>query len=69
MARGHSARFLDEGCFVDSTSTLDSEQQSITFVMAVCAAGALSLGIIITRGQTYEAYFKDFQLSIQKFFY
>lgn len=62
MARGHAARFSDEICFVDSTSACDSEQHSITFVMAPCAAGAVPLGVIITRGQTYKAYSKGFQL-------
>lgn len=62
MARSHASQFSNDICFVDSTSACDAEQHSITFIMAPCAAGAVPLGIIITRGQTYEAYCKGFQL-------
>ncbi|KAL1516147.1 hypothetical protein ABEB36_000066 [Hypothenemus hampei] len=50
MARAHAAKLSKEICFVDSTSACDAEQHAITFVMAPCAAGAISLAIIITKG-------------------
>lgn len=62
MSRAHKLQCSREICFVDSTSACDPEQHSITFVMTPCAAGAVPLGIIITKGQTSESYCAGFQL-------
>lgn len=40
--------------FVDTTSACDPQNHAITFMLAPCAAGAVPLAIIITKGMTYE---------------
>jgi len=36
--------------FVDTTSACDPQNHAITFMLAPCAAGAVPLAIIITKG-------------------
>ncbi|GBO16133.1 hypothetical protein AVEN_33870-1 [Araneus ventricosus] len=48
--------------FVDSTSSCDAENHSITFFLTPYAAGAVPLGIVITKGQTEIAYTAGFKL-------
>jgi len=36
--------------FVDTTSACDPQNHAITFMLALCAAGAVPLAIIITKG-------------------
>lgn len=50
MQRAHLLKTSRDIVFVDSTSTCDPENHTITFILAPCAAGAVPLGIIITRG-------------------
>lgn len=62
MKRALDMETLQDIAFIDSTSACDAEQHSITFIMAPCAAGAVPLSIIITKGQTSKAYIAGFQL-------
>ncbi|GBN70134.1 hypothetical protein AVEN_29656-1 [Araneus ventricosus] len=48
--------------FVDSTSSCDPDNHSITFMLCPCSAGAVPVAIIITKGQTEESYRKGFEL-------
>ncbi|KAG8172667.1 hypothetical protein JTE90_005373 [Oedothorax gibbosus] len=48
--------------FVDSTSTCDGENHTITFFLTLCHAGAVPIGIVITKGQTEQAYISGFTL-------
>ena len=48
--------------FVDSTNSCDAENHTITFFLTPCAAGAVPLGIVITKGQTELAYTAGFKL-------
>ncbi|GBN87051.1 hypothetical protein AVEN_77738-1 [Araneus ventricosus] len=62
MQRAHDLKFSSEIVFVDSTLSCDPENHSITFRLCPCAAGAVPLAVIITKGQTQEAYQKGFEL-------
>lgn len=62
MKRAHNLTSSSEIVFVDSTSSCDPDNHSITFMLCPCSAGAVPLAVIITRGQTQEAYKKGFQL-------
>lgn len=48
--------------FVDSISTCDAEQHTITFVLCTCGAGVAPLGVIITKGMSFESYVAGFEL-------
>lgn len=50
MKRAHKLKTSGQMVFVDSTSACDAENHCITFMMAPCAAGAVPLAIIITKG-------------------
>ncbi|KFM71421.1 hypothetical protein X975_03565, partial [Stegodyphus mimosarum] len=62
MKRAHQLAASQEVVFVDSTSSCDSENHSITFMLTSCATGAAPLGIIITKGQTQDICTQGFQL-------
>lgn len=62
MQRAHDLKSSVEIVFVDSTSSCDPENHSITFMLCPCSAGAVPLAVIITKGQTQEAYQKGFEL-------
>ncbi len=62
MQRAHDLKSSSEIVFVDSTSSCDPENHSITFMLCACAAGAVPLAVIITKGQTQESYRKGFEL-------
>jgi hypothetical protein len=51
-----------EIAFMDSTSCCDAENHDLTFILTPCAAGAVTFGIIITKGQTHDACCAGFQL-------
>lgn len=50
MQRAHSLKSSSNVVFVDSTSACDADNYSITFIPTPCAAGAVPLAIIITKG-------------------
>ncbi|CAL1286320.1 unnamed protein product [Larinioides sclopetarius] len=56
MKRAHSLKTSEEIIFVDSTSSCDAENHTITFMLTPCSAGAVPVGIFITKGQTEESY-------------
>ncbi|GBN53916.1 hypothetical protein AVEN_22352-1 [Araneus ventricosus] len=62
MKRSHCLPTSKEIIFVDSTSSCDAESHSVTFMLTPCAAGAVPVGIFITKGQTEGSYKQDFRL-------
>jgi len=48
--------------FVDSTSSCELQNHCVTFLLTPCTAGAASLGVIITHGQSDKAYKSGFSL-------
>lgn len=62
MKRAHNLKSSSEIVFVDSTSSCDPDNHSITFMLCSCSAGAVPIAVIITKGQTEESYVKGFQL-------
>lgn len=62
MKRAHKLKSSGEIVFVDSTSSCDPDNHSITLMLCPCSAGAVSLAVIITKGQTEESYKKGFEL-------
>jgi len=50
MKRAHMLRTSSDIIFVDTTSACDPQNHAITFMLAPCAAGAVPLAIIITKG-------------------
>lgn len=62
MKRANESPSSSNLIFVDSTSSCDSENHSITFFLTLCAAGAIPIGIVITKGQTEQAYNSGFTL-------
>lgn len=50
MKRAHMLRTSSDIVFVDTTSACDPQNHAITFMLAPCAAGAVPLAIIITKG-------------------
>lgn len=50
MKRAHRLKTAGQIVFVDSTSACDAENHCITFMMTPCAASAVPLAIIITKG-------------------
>lgn len=62
MKRAHTLSSSQHIVFMDSTSACDSENHVITFLLTTCAAGAVPLAIVISKGQSYECYRTGFQL-------
>ncbi|KAG8174843.1 hypothetical protein JTE90_010878 [Oedothorax gibbosus] len=62
MKRAHELQSAGEIAFVDTTSSCDADNHAITFILTPSTAGAVPLGIIITRGQTEQAYEQGFEL-------
>ncbi|GBN39051.1 hypothetical protein AVEN_126593-1, partial [Araneus ventricosus] len=62
MKRAHNLKSSGEIVFVDSTSSCDPDNHSITFMPCPCSAGAVPLAVIITKVQTENSYVKGFQL-------
>ncbi|GBM30722.1 hypothetical protein AVEN_259583-1 [Araneus ventricosus] len=62
MKRAHNLKSSDEIVFVDSTSSCDPDNHSITFMLCPCSAVAVPLAVIITKGQTEDSYVNGFQL-------
>ncbi|CAL1286261.1 unnamed protein product, partial [Larinioides sclopetarius] len=47
MKRAHNLKSSGEIVFVDSTSSCDPDNHSITFMLSPCSAGAVPLAVII----------------------
>ncbi|GBN54706.1 hypothetical protein AVEN_206938-1, partial [Araneus ventricosus] len=61
MKRAHSLETSKEITFVDSSSC-DAENHANTFMLTLCAAEAVPVGIFITKGQTEQCYKQGFNL-------
>ena len=51
-----------EMVFIDSTSSVDQFQSSVTFIMTASPIGAMPLGVIISDGQDEESYTQGFKM-------
>lgn len=67
MKRSHSLPMASEMVFIDTTSSCDSSQSSVTFLLTPCAAGAAPLGVLITSGQSTQCYATGFSLLKENF--
>lgn len=52
MKRAHTLKEAKDIVFIDSTGSCDYEDYTITFILTPCAAGAVPLGVIITKGES-----------------
>jgi hypothetical protein len=51
MQRAHSLPLAGKIVFMDTTSSCDSENHVITFLLTPCEAGAMPLSVFITSGK------------------
>ncbi|GBM48024.1 hypothetical protein AVEN_34354-1 [Araneus ventricosus] len=62
IKRAHNLKSSGEIVFVDSTSSsCDTDNHSIAFMLCPCSAGAVHLAVITTKGHTEHSYVKGFQ--------
>ena len=62
MSRAHTLQQSSGICFVDTTASCDSQNLSVTFMLAPCAAGAVPLAVIITDSQSEASYSHGFEM-------
>ena len=62
MARAQKLKSAADIIFVDSTASCTPENNSITFVLSCCPAGAVPIAVIITEGQRESDYTAGFKL-------
>ena len=62
MQRAHSLPLTSKIVFMDTTSSCDSENHVITFLLTPCEAGAMPLAVFITFGQRQTDYETSFNL-------
>jgi hypothetical protein len=62
MQRAHSLPLASKMAFIDTTSSCDSENHAITFLLTPCGAGAMALAVFITSGQRQADYETSFNL-------
>jgi hypothetical protein len=62
MQRAHSLPLASKVGFMDTTSSCDSENHAITFLLTPCEAGAVPLAMFITSGQRQADYETTFNL-------
>ena len=63
--RMHKQEYSRQIAFVDSTSSCDIDSHCITFVLCPTPAGAIPLGVVITKGQGQQVYTAGFNLLCQ----
>jgi len=69
MKRAHQLPFSKDIAFVDSTSSCDIQNHSVTFMLAPCGVGAVPLGIFITQSTfDYKAAFLLLKQSVPNSF-
>jgi len=56
--RAHDLPLAEHIVFVDSTSSCDPENHCITFLLTPYASSAAPFGVLITKGQSEESYYK-----------
>jgi hypothetical protein len=62
MQRAHSLPLAKKIVFMDSTSSSDSENHAITFLLTPCEAGAVPLAVFMTSRQRQADYETSFNL-------
>ena len=62
MQKAHSLPLASKVVVVDTTSSCDSENHAITFLLTPCEAGAMPLAVFITSGQRQADYETSFNL-------
>lgn len=62
MKRTHELKSSQNIVFIDTTSAHDAEDHCVTLVLTSCPAGVSPLGVIVTKGQSYESYQAGFKL-------
>jgi hypothetical protein len=62
MLRTHSLPLASKMAFMDTTSSCDSENHAITFLLTPCGAGAMSLAVFLTPVQRQADYETSFNL-------
>ncbi|XP_077289130.1 uncharacterized protein LOC143913305 isoform X1 [Arctopsyche grandis] len=62
MERASNLQSTKDIIFIDSTSSCDLQQNTITFVLTESVVGAVPLAVIITKGQTTAEYSSAFTL-------
>lgn len=62
MQRAHNLLSSGNLVFIDTTSACDAGSHSVTFILSPCQAGAVPLAVLITSGQSEEAYSTAFKL-------
>jgi hypothetical protein len=56
MRRAHNLSSAKHICFIDSTSSCDKENHTVTLLLTSSAAGAVPLGVAISNGSSQEEY-------------
>lgn len=62
MKRCQDLTHSGETIFIDSTSSVDATQSTLTIMLTASKAGALPIAIFVHEGQTEESYFQIFTL-------
>lgn len=62
MKRIHKIKNFCQLIFVDSTSSCDDLNYSITFLLSSTPFGALPIGVLLSSGQSAESYSNGFRL-------
>jgi len=62
MKRAQSLPTADELVFIDSSSSCDATQSTVTTVLVASAAGAIPVAVLIHEGQSAESYQIAFRL-------
>ena len=62
MQGAHSLSLASKTVFMDTTSSCDSENHYVTFLLTPCEAGAMPLAVFITSGQRQADYETTFNL-------
>jgi len=62
MKRAHSLYTADELVFIDSSSSCDVTQSTVTMVLVASKAGAIPVAVLLHEGQSAESYQAAFAL-------
>ncbi|KAF0691066.1 SWIM-type domain-containing protein, partial [Aphis craccivora] len=63
MQRAQSLPYSKYIVFFDSTTLCDALNHAITFMLTLCAVGAIPLAVIVTKGQSLNDYKAGFELA------
>jgi hypothetical protein len=67
MKRAQALPTADEFVFIDSSSSCDATQSTVTTVLVASAAGAILVAVLIHEGQSAESYETAFRLLRQHY--